>query len=86
MIEQTVNRIIQKKEYEIFYICGFNLNQHCGYNIVDLILTLTNDTHDFQDMLGIISKLALRYMFQRCQVDRDVRLNSQDDTIIIEPR
>lgn len=66
--------------------CNFQLNQPCGLDIVDLILTLSNDQHDFKDLLNLISKLSLRYMYQRSAVDREIRTSCCDDNLLVEPR
>lgn len=63
IIEVVINKIIQEKEGILLIISNFQMNQPCGLEIVDLILTLSNDQHDFKDLLNLISKLSLRYMY-----------------------
>lgn len=63
LIEEVVNQRIQRKECEILLICDCNLNQPSGHNIIHEILALFNDLDELNDIVGLISKLTLRYMF-----------------------
>lgn len=66
--------------------CDFNFNLPSGYNILHQILAHFYDLQELNDILGLISKLTLRYMFQRCHKDRDIRPGNKRSALLTEPK
>ena len=67
-------------------MCDFNLNQPCGLTIVDIILWLAQDQNDFHDLLRVISKFGLRYLYLQGHVTRNSRPTSPGESLFNEPR
>lgn len=63
ILENKINEYIQTQEYQNLICINFNMNQPNGADIFDMILRMSNDEFDFDDLKRIINKLVHRQVF-----------------------
>ena len=61
--EALINRFIQKIESEILHVNDFNLDLSNGCDILNMVLTLSNDEYDFTRILDRVNQEALNDLF-----------------------
>lgn len=65
-MEAEVLAFCLMRESEILIACQGNFNYLTGLEAISSLLKMSNESHDFDELLKLVSKLALSFIFESC--------------------
>ena len=62
-LEHVVKNFMFLREYEILVACDWNFNMPTGYDVISILLKMSNMQYNFDKLLAIVHNLARSIIF-----------------------